>query len=300
MMSRQNLYKTYLNCDEETLHRKDQIRDQVISVLEERPGLSGTQVRKELSARGINIGRDSFYQIVNRYKLTLNSRKKAWRKQHYKSKAASNLIINHTFRRVFEVLLSDYTEIETNEGKLQLVLVMDLVSRCITAFRISSTCKSAPVVEALQESLDLKASLNLKYQTIFHTDRGSEFVNHSIKSLAAANNVLISNTGKNHCYENAYMESLNKTLKHCFGLRVKFSSKKEANSNIEAAIKRYNNEHHHSSIGKRVPSSVLIGYTGRKSGKPDGKVGSSPPPGRWARTYSKSLVVKVKKIGLDK
>ena len=300
MISRQNLYKTYLHCDEEKLHRKDRIRDQVISVLEEKPGLSGTQVRKELAARGINIGRDSFYQIVNRYKLTLNSRKKAWRRQHYKSKAASNMIINRTFRRVFEVLLSDYTEIETNEGKLQLLLVEDLVSRYITAFRISNTCKSAPVVEALQESLSLKASLNLKYKTIFHTDRGSEFVNHSIKSLADANNVLISNTGKNHCYENAYMESLNKTLKYCLGLRVKFNSKEEAYSNIEATINRYNFEHHHSSIGKRVPYSVLIGYTAKKSGKPEGKSNSCPPPGRRARIYSKSLIVKIKKIGLDK
>lgn len=78
MMSRQNLYKTYLHCDEEKLLRKDRVRDQVISMLDERPGLYGTQVRKELAARGIVIGRDSLYQIVNRYKLTLNSRKKAW------------------------------------------------------------------------------------------------------------------------------------------------------------------------------------------------------------------------------
>jgi len=300
VISRQNLYKTYLHCDEDKLARNDRIRDEVISILEERRGLSGTQVRKELLARGIQIGRDRFYQIVNSHKLTLNARKKAWRRQHYKSKAATNKIINKTFRRVFEVLFSDYTEIDTCEGKLQLLLVEDLVSRYITAYRVSNTCTSAPVVDALQESLALKASLRLKYRTIFHTDRGSEFVNHALKNMAAANNVQISNTGKNHCYENAYMESLNKTLKHCLGLRVKFATKEGALRNIEAAINRYNYEHCHSSIGKRVPHSVLIGYTGKKSGKPEGKSGSCPPPGRRARTYSKSLAVKIKKIGLDK
>jgi len=299
MISRQNLYKTYLHCDIEKLQRKDRIRDEVKSILEERSGLSGTQVRKELLARGIHIGRDSFYKIVNSYKLTLNSRKKAWRKQRYKSRAATNMIINRTFHRVFEVLFSDYTEIETNEGKLQLLLVEDLVSRFIVAYRISNTCTSAPVVEALEESLALKAELRLTYKTIFHTDRGSEFVNHALKNMAAANNVQISNTGKNHCYENAFMESLNKTLKHCFGLRVKFATKEEACRCIEATIYRYNNEHQHGSIGKRVPYSVLIGYTGKKSGKPEGKSGSCPSPGRGARIYSKSLVVKIKKIGLD-
>jgi len=299
-LSRQNLYKTYIHCDEEKLQRKERIRDEVLSILEERRGLSGTQVRKELLARGIHVGRDSFYQLVNSYKLTLNSRKKAWRKQHYKSQAAPNKVINRTFRRVFEVLFSDYTEIQTEEGKLQLLLVEDLVSRYVTAFRISNTCTSAPVVDALQESLALKASLKLKYETIFHTDRGSEFVNHALKNMAAASNVQISNTGKNHCYENAYMESLNKTLKHCLGLRVKFASKEDACRAIEETISKYNNEHQHGSIGKRVPHSVLIGYTGKKSGKPEGKTCSCPSPGRGARTYSKSLVVKIKKIGLDK
>jgi putative transposase len=300
MISRQNLYKTYLHCDEEKLQRNDRIRDQITSILEKRRGLSGTQVRKELLAMGVKVGRDKFYQIINRYKLTFNSRKKAWKRQHYKSKAASNLILNHTFRRVFEVLFADYTEISTNEGKLQLLLVEDLVSRYVTAYRVSNTSTSAPVVEALQESLALKASLKLRYKTIFHTDRGSEFVNHAIKTLAASNNVEISNTGKNHCYENAYMESLNKTLKYCLGLRDKFNTKEEAYQNIDAAINRYNNEHHHSRIGKRVPYSVLIGYTGKKSGKPEGKRGSCPSPVRGARTYSKSLVVKIKKFGLDK
>ena len=85
-LSRQNFYKTYLHCDEEKLQRKDRARDAVISILEERRGLSGTQVRKELLERGISIGRDNFYQIINRYKLTLNSRKKAWRKHRYKGK----------------------------------------------------------------------------------------------------------------------------------------------------------------------------------------------------------------------
>jgi transposase InsO family protein len=300
MISRQNLYKTYLHCDEEKLQRNDKIRDQIISILEERRGLSGTQVRKELLTRGVSVGRDKFYKIINRYKLTLNSRKKAWKRQHYKSKAAPNLILNHTFRRVFEVLFADYTEISTNEGKLQLLLIEDLVSRYITAFRVSNTCKSEPVVEALQESLELKASLKLHYKTIFHTDRGSEFVNHAVKTLAASNNIEISNTGKNHCYENAYMESLNKTLKYCLGLREKFTTKEEAYQSIEAAINSYNYEHTHNSIGKRVPHVVLMSYTGKKSGKPEGKRGSCPLPGRGARTYSKSLVVKIKKIGLDR
>jgi len=300
LLSRQNLYKTYVNCDESKLQRTEHIKDEIIAILDEQKGWSGAMVHRELTARGIKVGRDKFYSIISRYKLTLNSKKKAWRKRNRVAKPAKNLIINHTFHRVFEVLFSDYTEIETDEGKLQLLLLEDLVSRYITSFRISNTCTAAPVVEALEESLSLKRSLGLRYSTVFHTDRGSEFVNHAVNNMAKKHDLRISNTGKYHCYENPYMESLNRTLKHSLGLRVKFPTKEEAIEQIEKAIKQYNFAHHHSSIGKRVPYSVLTGYTGKNRGNPEVSKGSGTPPGRGARTFSKSLIVKVKKIGLDK
>jgi putative transposase len=300
LLSRQNLYKTYRHCNAQKLHFMDMVKDKVLSILKERAGISGVQVRAELLLQGIIVGRDRFYRMINQYRLTLNSRKKAWKRGRSKVKSAKNLIIDHTFRRVFEVLFSDYTEIVTQEGKLQLLLIEDLVSRYITAYRISKTCTAAPVAEAIKDSLALKASLNLRYNTIFHTDKGSEFVNKLVKVLANENQLLISNTGKHHCFENAFMERLNGTLKYSLGLRVIFPTKAEAIAAIKEAIDRYNNAHKHSSIGKRTPYSVLMSYTGKKSRKPQVFVPSCPLPGQGARTYSKTLVVKIKKIKLDK
>lgn len=297
--SRQNLYKTYLHCDTEKLQQSEQIKAAILKLVSEHPGWSGTLIRKELSLIGIEIGRDRFYRLINRYQLTMNSRRKSWKSRHYKLKASPNLIYNRTFHRVFEVLFADYTEISTCEGKLQLLLVEDLVSRCITASRVSRTTKAAPVLEALEESFRLKESLGLRYQTIVHTDRGSEFVNHAVKNLADRNNTLISNTGKHRCYENPYMERLNGTLKYGLGLRAKFATKEEACSQISEAIERYNKEHHHSSIGKRIPYTVLTSYTGKKSRKPQVFSAVCPLPGQRARTYSKALTVKVKKINID-
>jgi transposase InsO family protein len=269
-------------------------------IISERKGLSGSMIRRELTKRGVIIGRDRFYKLIKRYSLTANSKRKAWKSIHYKLKAAKNLIYNRTYHRVYEVLLADYTEIETCEGKLQLLMVEDLISRYVTASRISKTCTAAPVIEALHESFRLKASLGLRYKTILHTDRGTEFVNHAVQNFAKENDVLLSNTGIHKCFDNPFMESLNKTLKHCLGLRVNFDTKVEAHRQINEAIKIYNNEHHHSGLGKRIPCSVLMNYTSKKSRKPEEKTGSCPPPGRGARTYAKSLTVKIKKIKIDK
>ncbi len=298
--SRQNLYQTYLHCDVKKLERQDELKREINHILDEHSGWSGIKVWQELQARGFKVGRDKFYKLVNADQLTKNSQRKAWRRSHPRLKPRRNLIANRRFSRVFEVLFSDYTEILTAEGKLQLLLQEDLVSRYITAYRISNSCSAAPVVEALQESLALKASLRLRYPTIFHTDCGSEFVNHAVGELAAKYNLLLSNTGKHRCFENPFMESLNRTLKYSLGLRVKFATKEEAGIYIESAIRKYNHEHRHSRLGKRIPYSVLIGYTGKNHGSPGGNRASCPPPGRRARSYSKSLIVKVNKIGLDK
>ena len=255
---------------------------------------------RRLLQSGISIGRDSFYKIVSRYNLTRNSKRKAWKKSHPKSKPAKNLVIAKTFRRVFEVLFADYTEIETEEGKVMLLLIEDLFSRYICSYRICNTCKADPVVEALEESMALKKSLNIRYKTIFHTDKGTEFVNRKVKALSELHNIELSNTGIFHCYENAFMESLNRTLKHSFGLINKYKTREEALGAIKVAINGYNQTHRHSSLGKRVPYCVLMSYTGVKRGTPEVKSGSCPPPGRGARTYCKSLIVKIMQIKLDK
>ncbi|MDP3013229.1 MAG: integrase core domain-containing protein, partial [Candidatus Subteraquimicrobiales bacterium] len=276
------------------------VKNKIEYILLDRQGISGNEIRKELTSQGIKIGKTKFYWLVKRFKLTVNSKKKAWRTKNYKMPASPNLIKGRTFRRVFEVLFADYTVIETKEGKLWLIMVEDLISRYVTSYRICGSCKSFPVVEALAESMALKKSLKLRYTTIFHTDRGSEFVNHAVENYAQNYEINLSNTGENHCYENAFMESLNKTLKHCYGLRTNFTTKEEANDEIGKAIKRYNNFHHHASLGKRIPYSVLMSYTGlrkgRKSENPEGKSCSNHPNGRVARIYSKSLSVKIKRI----
>ena len=299
LINRQNLYKTYMNDTNGTMRKKDALKGSLISLSADNEALSGSQLRQFIQSKGVNIGRDAFYKLVKELHLTLNSRKKAWKKQHNSRLPVKNLIMNHTYHRVFEVLFSDYTQIATCEGKLELLLIEDLVSRAIVSYRISNTCTSAPVIEALEESLALKAFFKLRYRTIFHSDKGSEFVNHALRKVAQENNVLVSNTGKGHCYENAFLESLNRTLKHSLGLRKKFKTKREATVTINSVITFYNNEHRHSNIGKRTPYSVLMSYTGKKSKIPDGKERVATTSTKVPRIYSNSLAVKIKPIHIN-
>ena len=266
-MSRQNLYKTFIHADLQVPDLTVLVKGKIDEILSDRPGLPGTAIRKELALKGINIGRDRFYAIINGKRLTMNSRRKLHRSR-YRLKAAPNLISNKSFYRVFEVLFADYTQIKTDEGNLELLLVEDLISRYITAYRTSPSCSSGPVVEALEESMALKKQLGLRYSTILHTDRGSEFVNYAVRSVATKHGILLSNTGDDHCYDNAFMESVNKTLKHTMGLRVTFSTIQEALKAIEATINSYNHERKHSRLGMRIPDCVLMNYTAKKSPNP--------------------------------
>lgn len=297
--TRQNVYKTYFKQGPGKTEVRQKQMQAVKEMAAKHPGLPGTSIFHKLLEQGFKIGRDRFYALVNEGHLTMNSRRKQWKKRSYIIKPASNLVENKTFNRVYEVLFADYTEINTMEGKIQLLLIEDLVSRYITSSKYSPTCSSLPVIEALEESIQLKKSLGLKYKTILHTDKGTEFVNYAVQQFSQDNNLILSNTGLFGCHENPFMESTNKTLKHHLGLRIQFPTKEDAYNHIRNAIDNYNNERIHHSIGKRIPYNVLMSYTGKKPKKPDGFCRKYPLPGKGIRMYSKALSVKVKKIKID-
>lgn len=63
-------------------------------------------------------------------------------------------------------------------------------------------------------------------------------------------------TEENHCYENAVAERINGILKDEFYLDQSFTSTKHAQIATKNAIKLYNNERLHLSLGYKIPNSV--------------------------------------------
>ena len=96
------------------------------------------------------------------------------------------------------------TYIWTQEGWLYLAVVIDLCSRRVVGWSMSSRMKAKLVCDALQMALWRRKP---KAGLIHHSDRGSQYASKAFRRLLKAHGILGSMSHKGDCWDNAVVES---------------------------------------------------------------------------------------------
>ncbi len=150
------------------------------------------------------------------------------------------------------VWVTDITYIWTLEGWLYLATVMDLFSRKIIGWNITSHMKTALTLKALKMAI-LTRQPNEKL--IHHSDRGSQYCSNDYISVLKENDMQISMSRKGNPYDNACIESFHATIKKDLIYRRRFKTRFEAIKAINNYISsRYNEKRKHSSLGNTSPN----------------------------------------------
>jgi putative transposase len=138
------------------------------------------------------------------------------------------------------------------EGWLYLCSILDLHSRRVVGWSMSSRMTSDLVVKALLMAVLLRRPPK---GLIFHSDRGSQYCSHVVRRWAQRYGIRQSMSRKGDCWDNAPAESFFKTLKaEMYGHRA-FWSRQEARTAIFEYIEVfYNRVRLHSSLGYRSPA----------------------------------------------
>jgi putative transposase len=145
----------------------------------------------------------------------------------------------------------DITFIPTSAGWLYLAVVIDLCSRRIVGWSLADHMRSDLVLDALRQALATR-SIN---QTIFHSDRGSQYGSGSFRKALEKAGLRQSMSGRANPYDNAWTESFIGTLKHEMLQGGSFDSAADARTEIFEYIEGYYNTHRkHSSIGYQTPN----------------------------------------------
>jgi transposase InsO family protein len=110
-----------------------------------------------------------------------------------------------------EQLVSDITYIPTAEGWLYLVIVMDLFSRAIVGWDLSTSLAAEGVQRAIERALKGPYA---RPRAIFHSDRGCQYTSGLVRQGLAAPQWRQSMSAKGYCYDNAFAESCFASLKH--------------------------------------------------------------------------------------
>ena len=160
-----------------------------------------------------------------------------------------DLVINKPNR----VWVSDITYIRTVKGFCYLALITDMYSRKIVGWDLTNSLELSGCVRALNKALYQAKETN---ELIHHSDRGIQYCSNLYAQILKRNNIRISMTEENHCYENAIAERVNGILKDEFYLDQTFDSSAQAKSATKNAIKLYNQIRLHLSLDFKTPEMV--------------------------------------------
>jgi transposase InsO family protein len=169
-----------------------------------------------------------------------------------KPPAAANLL-----DRQFEVpaanrvWASDITYIPTAEGFLYLAVVIDLYSRQVVGWGMSSRLNPQLVGGALRQALhrrDVTAGL------MHHSDQDVLYSSGSYQQLLAENGLKCSMSRKGNCYDNACVESFFGSLKNELVAFERFENRDQATIELFDWIEVfYNRKRRHSTLGYLSP-----------------------------------------------
>jgi putative transposase len=146
----------------------------------------------------------------------------------------------------------DITWIPTEEGWLYLASVIDLASRHLVGWSMGQRHDAALVCDALEAAVATRGCRRMP-DTIFHTDRGSEYASAACIQACQRLGLRRSMGRTGSCLDNAVAESWFASLKVELVDRAHWRPRAEARAAVFAWIAWYNRSRLHSTNGYLPP-----------------------------------------------
>ena len=167
-------------------------------------------------------------------------------------------ILNRNFltTAINQKWVGDISYIRTDEGWMYLAVVIDLYSRAVVGWSMSSRMTQTLVCNALMMALFKR---KFPKGVIVHSDRGIQYCSNSYRKMIKDNKLVGSMSRKGNCWDNAVTESFFHTLKDDLTNQTRYKNRDLARQSIFQYIEEYyNNQRMHSSIDYRVPAEVEL------------------------------------------
>jgi transposase InsO family protein len=149
------------------------------------------------------------------------------------------------------VWASDITYIPTKEGFLYLAVILDLYSRAVVGWGMSSRLTPDLVSSALRQALQKR---EVEPGLMHHSDQDMLYSSHLYQGLLTDHEITCSMSRKGNCYDNACVESFFGSLKNEFCAYERFESRDEAFLRLFEWIEVfYNRVRRHSTLGYLSP-----------------------------------------------
>lgn len=213
------------------------------------------RMKKALNILGYPVSRAKTKKLMDEAGVQVRHKKK------FKVTTDSNHkkpVYPNRLKREFDVAqpnqayVSDITYVWTQEGWLYLAVVIDLFSRKIVGWSMSSRMKSSLVCDALTTAIWQRRP---KAGLIHHSDRGSQYASDAFRKLLDQHGIQGSMSRKGDCWDNAVVESFFGSLKQERVQWRSYQTRYEAQQDILNYISMfYNSRRLHSYLGYMSPN----------------------------------------------
>ena len=222
---------------------------------ESRGTYGSPRVHRSLRQRGIACGRHRVARLMrlNGVVASRASRRRPITTQRRAGAPIRPNLLQQDFRaeRPNQKWVADITYVDTREGWLYLVALMDLCSRRVVGWSMGEDLSARLVEHALAMAVGRR---DVGEGLLHHSDRGCQYTSDAYQGRLAELKAQVSMSGVGNCYDNAVMESFFSTLKaECATHR--FTCREEARRQIFEFIEVwYNRQRIHSGLDYLSPA----------------------------------------------
>ena len=214
------------------------------------------RMAKALNVLGYPVNRDKARKLMREAGVQVRHRKKfkVTTNSNHQQPVFDNLLDRQfDVAQVDQIYASDITYIWTQEGWLYLAVVIDLCSRKIVGWSMSSRMTAQLVCDALTMVIwQRRPTAGL----IHHSDRGSQYASKLFRQLLKAHGFISSMSRRANCWDNAVVESFFGSLKQERVQWCHYQTRHEAQQDVLNYILMFYNRHRlHSTLGYISPNN---------------------------------------------
>lgn len=252
--TKQAFYKKS-ECDKKTFIEAELVLQEVQKIRKKHKRAGTRKLHEMLNTffndHSIKLGRDGLFDMLKEFGMLIKPLKRNYctTNSYHRFYKYPNLIKEWLPLAPNKLWVSDITYIEVNGKFMYLSVITDAFSRKIVGSHLSDSYVTQGTVQALKMALSNNKSIE---GLIHHSDRGVQYCSKEYVSILKDKNIKISMTENGDPYENALAERVNGILKGEY-LDKQYDDKQKAKSDIAKAIKLYNTQRLHMSIGMKTP-----------------------------------------------
>ena len=214
------------------------------------------RMAKQLQSEGFAVGRAKARRLMKQAGVVVQRRTRrgpvTTDSRHGYAVAPNLLARQFDVAQPDQVWVGDISYVWTAEGWLYVSTLLDVYSRKVVGWAMSSRIDTTLVQDTLRMALGRRhPSAGL----LHHSDRGSQYASHAYQDMLADHGIVCSMSRKGECLDNAVAERFFGSLKREWTAHRYYTTRQEARDDIIAYIEMfYNSRRKHSYLGYVSPN----------------------------------------------